>query len=537
MVDLQPLFHFWISRANEVKFTMGYFNRSVHGAFMLFLLIACSKGATGISISTDPQITTVREGETATLGCRVGGKSLAEKIRWYRVGMDGALTAISRDRNIEVGATPASGEYSIVGNRRRGEYSLRITNAHRTDSGTYRCGYETTSSVISEVAELQVVLPPDITSPICFMTPTDDSSTAIPGFFRVGDAVRLMCTSLGGIPMASLTWKRGQTALEPSVSRDGVVRVDLVIEESDIDREFTCYADSPALDAPRSCRLTPASAPPYVRIMPDSASLDLRGGTTFACEAEGAIPAESRYTWSLNGETVQNNGRERFVISMDTKSLTMGQIRESDNGAVVACELNVNGRTIGRAEARIDVNGVQETVVVMTTLQPTTPSTSDVSLSLSVSPASTGQSTNQSGTNDTTHQMSMELIIVSAVAGLAVSALAIILIVYIVKKNRKARRKNQQESTPSSNGTGQPTAHLRTKNGVQVSEDGYAMLQKPTINGSSSDYETVGNVLPTVPKPPQSDDEMCWEYEMPYSNEYCKRPTIASNPVYLEITG
>ncbi|XP_038067919.1 nephrin-like [Patiria miniata] len=517
---------------------MDAFYKSICGALVLLFLIVCSVGVKGISIVTNSPELAVREGQTAMLGCTVEGKSPKEKLRWYRV-VDGEFVPISRDADIEAGARPATGEYRITGNRRRGEYTLEITSANRRDSGEYRCGYQQGGSNVAPASvELQVVVPPDITSPICQMMPVDDASSSVPGFFKVGDAVRLECTSTEGIPPASLGWKRGRTVLIQDAP--GRVSIDRVIQPADIGQEFTCYADSLAWDEPRSCTLIPAATPPRVRIMPDSVSLPVEGGTTFTCAADDDAPPDSSYTWFLNGNEILVNGRGRFEISSDTKSLTMGRIKKSDEGAVLACELNFQGGVLGRAEAAIDVLGVQETSDAdTTTAQPATTWTSSVPLSSSrvsstVSPGD--EVTNLPGTDDTTH-MSMELIIVSAVAGLAVGALAIILIVYIIKRRRKRKAKrqnrNQPESTPAA---GLPMKQqLRAQNGVQVSEDGYTILRKPNV--SCSDYETVEHgVLPSAPTLEQGDSDMCWDYEIPYSNNHSKRPPmVVENPVYLEI--
>ncbi|XP_071794494.1 uncharacterized protein [Asterias amurensis] len=527
---------------------------------LLLMIVVLSDGVMSVIVTRltrGPEYTVSKEGQTAVMNCTVDhGTLIRESIKWYRVSND-EFSALSDNSRIEPMTRPATGNYEITGNHQEGEYNLRITRVDRRDSGVYHCGFEQGSSrtITSLGAELLVVVPPSSDSPSCvLMTASDNPSSffmdSLPPVFSVGDSARLMCMSSGGIPAATLTWKRRGTRLTGRTTHSNVL--DIVIQESDLDVEFTCKAESPALDSLRSCSLVPARRPHVIRIMPERPVVSLRGGITLSCEADDVSPddEDAVWQWFFKGNKVpsESDPPRRFSGSSSNKSLTIGMVVAADAGAEIVCQLTTKYRT-GRATTSLQVEGIRPRSEVVTS----TPDFSSVSYDYDNMTDATGVP------SDTAPVIKMYLIIASSIAGVAIAALVVILIAFIYRRHAKSKRTNANNSNnPES--IPEPPPDVRPKQMIQVkspinrnrkrvdtsaarlSSDGdYTALQRAKVS-TGGEYQSICRSPPTAPRSDlaaaaTADNDMCWEYEIPYTVDTLNnvKPANITNPDYLEI--
>ncbi|XP_063956239.1 hemicentin-1-like [Lytechinus pictus] len=289
-----------------------------------------------------PSNVTVRQGQDALFECRIR-YLIGGEVMWIR-GLSGQL--ISSNTEVLPGATPTAGQYTIESDVRRGEYNLRISQVQAGDAGEYRCYYHAGNYFGSHGAYLEVLLPPPERYPECSVQHSNIN-------LAVGDTVQFVCLSHQGVPPASLTWyKNGQSVGQ--VYHE-VNELEIVLDSFDIDAEYECRAESPAITQQRRCTTQLALDSPMVVIQPYNQKAEEGDTVTFLCNRRDK-PNEHRFTWFFRGERITSASSSRFNISDYNRALTIKNITAADSGDNIKCVVPVlSYRFTGTANLMVSI--------------------------------------------------------------------------------------------------------------------------------------------------------------------------------------
>lgn len=158
----------------------------------LLLVVACVIEIYATSVEGSDVYTNLNS--TTTLVCPFKADS-SQNIIWNGPP-DSETLSIGSDVNPSLPIEHKS-RLSVTGNPTIGEYNLRITNIQQSDESQYRC--TGISGGLSTFADLNLfILEAPSSYPVISTDPT--------GNIIAGSNVKLICTILGGKPLASISW-------------------------------------------------------------------------------------------------------------------------------------------------------------------------------------------------------------------------------------------------------------------------------------------------------------------------------------------
>ncbi|XP_077985062.1 uncharacterized protein LOC144439700 [Glandiceps talaboti] len=348
------------------------------------------------SFRTEPQDTTVDEGNTAVLQCAVDNK--VGDLLWLKQNTGQVLSV----ETIIVEAT-LSARYSITGDQSNGEYNLQITNAQSSDEGEYLCFADVQGiieSITSNPATLTVTVP-QVTTPTTqakittkAVTTVQEQSTAkeqtparvttrppaattqpqglvgpgeeYPLCAMTGDVIRgqtvvLSCYSNGGNPAAVLQWSRDDENLEPTYTEteNGISsHLSFVVDDNLEGALFTCTSTHLSYSEPKMCSFSPLSVKSkqvVVEIQPATLEKEVGDEGMFTCEVT-STERVLQYVWSFDNEEIDTSTDERFHLLFNSTVLFIANITKDMDESMVECLASTANYTES-ATAKIEIVG------------------------------------------------------------------------------------------------------------------------------------------------------------------------------------
>nr|QRF78296.1 Nephrin [Novocrania anomala] len=230
-----------------------------------------------------------RAGETITLSCISAKSNPASVITWISRGrqLSGAVSAV---------VPSPEGGYITTSN-----ISVKLTD--QENNVVYACQGtndqlgETTRTEVS----LRVLYPP--------FPPTIEGYTENTSI-RAGTIQKLKCLCMGGNPIATLTWWKGDKqmpAVDKSVGTIASSEISFIAKEDDNQASYRCNATNPATAEPLivSVKLTVHFPPKSVTITTDPPVAKANEKLTVTCTSSSSNPA-SVITWWKDGSVVKS---------------------------------------------------------------------------------------------------------------------------------------------------------------------------------------------------------------------------------------
>ncbi|KAJ6655849.1 hypothetical protein lerEdw1_004619, partial [Lerista edwardsae] len=370
-------------------------------------------------------------GETLTLNCTLMGLSIPGGVRWYK-GTDRNQPAIYSDKapqgNPRVTRIVSGGEE---------DFSIRISNIHPEDAGTYYCvklragnperEYKSgTGTVVSVIA-----------------TPSQPSISGPRSRVTSGASATFNCTSDRFAPRGiDVTWfkdRRQLPAPPPTVLPEGASTsyqaastVEVLLTDKDVKSQLTCQIKHSTLKSPLQQVFSLGDilrVPPKVRLETHPAlPIPLNDSVTITCSAEGFYPNDTRLVWLENGQETAG-GRAGSLTQNPAGTFTL------TNSLAVTASLDRN-KTVFACRVAHDS-------------QP--PVTEELTLEVGV-PSEKDGSSGSTGPDDTTL-----FIVVALVCALLV--VLVIAVIYLIKarqnKGKDSTSVRLHESEKASGGTNQ----------------------------------------------------------------------------------
>ena len=156
---------------------------------------------------------------------------------------------------------------------------------------------------------------------------------------------RLLCTSVGGNPLATIKWYRGSEEIKSMYSQGenyASAALDLAVNMTDNGERYRCVASSKVIPEPMetSVRLNVKFAPAAVNINVSPNTLRIGEKASLSCECGEANPP-AVLVWLLRGE-VLSAGKQVFSRGSHggklTRSRLIVDIKSRDDGDVYTCK-------------------------------------------------------------------------------------------------------------------------------------------------------------------------------------------------------
>ncbi|NXL36584.1 SIRB1 protein, partial [Glaucidium brasilianum] len=287
----------------------------------------------------------VTAGDTLNLTCTTLGDGPLGPVRWLKVSGSSNKTVYE-----QTGIFP---HVTRVVNPSGTDFSIRISNVHPEDAGTYYCVKFSKSlsgeevfrrGSGTEVSVRAVPTPPVVSGP---------NHRAGPG-----QSVSFTCTAGGFFPREiSVKWFKDNTmisAQQPHItpgqtksSYNMFSKVTMTLQEDDVRAQLICEVQHSTLPAPRRGEFQLSRAlrvSPRVRVVPDLPSpVEVNKTLNFTCHVEGFYPGDVAVTWLENGTEIKVENvsqlRENPRGLFGLRSLVEVQATEERNGSVFTCRV------------------------------------------------------------------------------------------------------------------------------------------------------------------------------------------------------
>ncbi|XP_070550801.1 kin of IRRE-like protein 1 [Ptychodera flava] len=318
---------------------------------LLILIGFCLAAAEDLFFRTQPVDTTVNEGETAVLRCKVSNLSSVHYLQWVKDGV--AINHPNRTRNINrlrnICDVREPTRYSVVGDFAHGEFNLEIVHTIASeDEDSYRCiVFDDFGPVLfSSEVELTVRTQSAASYPVCLPTTVRDAYVA-------GDVLHTECLFRNAEPLPELSWSRNNRRVSageliypllPDKKRDWVLTAE------DDGAVITCQATGPAISDSQACVIGPLVVyyAPTVTVMPEIVDVSVHDSAIFTCSVV-ANPKPDAYFWQTNRNPIDLS-TGRYSLSANGENLTISQLTIFDDGFIITCIVeNVIGQTSASA--------------------------------------------------------------------------------------------------------------------------------------------------------------------------------------------
>ena len=301
--------------------------------FCIFLCYICGILFVNGQYRLAPKNTIGVEGQSAVMQCAING--ITGVVVWNHIVTGKPTLQLSVGGQIDVTLGKHS-RISVIGNRGRGEYHLRIRDVRMSDAGRYECmALVGLTRIVKKSAALRVVRAPSPGFPVCIMEPAFGLAP--------GMEVVLSCETMGGVPAAKVIWHNGKKFL--TESKEGQVSYTHTLTVADYGQRFICQEITPAYKTPRTCEVTPLEIDLRVDLQPSPRAEVRPGGTvTFACFGQGTN--RFSYKWELNDQALPFD-KNVIVFGQNGHKLRIRGITAASNNAKVSCVLtNILGLTV-----------------------------------------------------------------------------------------------------------------------------------------------------------------------------------------------
>ncbi|CAH0546788.1 unnamed protein product [Brassicogethes aeneus] len=323
----------------------------------LLTAVVCSGGQQQY-FKIQPHDVKVQEGGEAMLECVVGNG--AGQVQWTKDGFAlGFLNVI-----------PGFPRYSVIGDRRLGEYNLRISNASLEDDAEYQCqvGPARLHKAIRANAKLNVISPP---SSVEILDHRHNSKIEI----KENQEFSLECRVRNAKPAAKIVWYRGN--VEMNIHREDQVievpgkngdrrvtrydthsRISLKPTAEDDYAEYTCEARHEALSSDVPMRATVQLSVlyppglPYIEGYTEGETIRRGQQVELVCRSRGGNPP-AQLIWYKNGDQIRMAYRTAGRVSENVYVFTADA---SDNKARYKCVAsNIMSKSPLKAEIDMSV--------------------------------------------------------------------------------------------------------------------------------------------------------------------------------------
>lgn len=307
---------------------------TVASAIALLFLVAvpCADGQQQYFMER-PQNTSVREGHTAILRCKVGNQQ--GRAQWTKDGF-----ALGFDRSIA-----AFPRYAVTGSDQLGEHHMRIENATLDDDAEYQCqvGPKGSQKPIRANALLNVLIPPTSVE-------IKDYAAGARIQTRENEEMVLQCIVRNAKPAAEIVWfkrnmeikwatEESQTSESETPRRfDTTSRITVRAQADDNDADYSCEARHPALIAPKRTSVTfnvlYPPGPPEILGYTEGETVRMGQEVNLVCVSRGGNPL-AQIVWFKNDVRVDFS----FVTSgRESRNTYNFKADASDNNARFRCE-------------------------------------------------------------------------------------------------------------------------------------------------------------------------------------------------------
>ncbi|CAG0879413.1 unnamed protein product [Darwinula stevensoni] len=233
------------------------------------------------------------------------------------------------------------GSSSISSRSQFDQSSLIIDPVNEDDRGTFVCrvDFRTSPTKYTKV-QLVVIVPPEKPK-ILYLNGT--RAETVVGPYNEGEALYLVCETIGGEPLPNVTWTRGGKEVDATSEILGS-RVINRLEIQSLTREhfesvLTCEATNYRLSVPEKDFVTIDMnlRPLAIQILTPGSPMSAGREYQMACEVFGSRPQPS-VTWTLHGKPLDDhrvNGGSGRNISVSILTL---KTKKSDDGATLRCQ-------------------------------------------------------------------------------------------------------------------------------------------------------------------------------------------------------
>ncbi|XP_037103198.1 basement membrane-specific heparan sulfate proteoglycan core protein-like [Syngnathus acus] len=273
-------------------------------ALLLFSLL-CSATGQGPEVSVEPQVTTVREGESVSLRCQVASGTHSTQLQWRKANNQALAD------NIKIGPN------GVV---------LTVANARPNNQGEYQC--VATSAAGSSVASAQINIkfPPNVRL-----------SPAGPLRVKIGDRVSVQCRATGR-PRPKLSWRRQDSALQlPSEETDGVSTIQWTVVRAEDAGVYICQAENTVGKTEVKLEVIMGGGPgaPIASVSHKEMTVVEGRSVTIRCQATGSPPPV--ITWSKLRAPLP------WKHTVAGGVLTLTSVGRQDSGQYICNATNIQG--------------------------------------------------------------------------------------------------------------------------------------------------------------------------------------------------
>ncbi|KAL3885782.1 hypothetical protein ACJMK2_025820 [Sinanodonta woodiana] len=248
-----------------------------------------------------------KAGEVVTLSCQSANSNPAAAITWFAKGRQLAETTSRVEESPDGGFITYS--------------EVTVTMTHQDNNIIYSCQAtnEQLGQTVAATATLSVLYPPD---PPQITGYTEGES------IRAGDLKRMTCSAVGGNPLATLKWFKGDAELPaespgPPVGNIATSEIAIVTKADDNGAIYKCTASNDATAVPLEAvkRLTVHFPPPSVGITTDPKQPKAGHKLTLTCISASSNPG-AVITWINNNRRIQGIDKGMTPAEYGGKSTT-----------------------------------------------------------------------------------------------------------------------------------------------------------------------------------------------------------------------
>nr|QRF78297.1 kirrel [Novocrania anomala] len=268
-----------------------------------------------------PQNKSLIQGGMVILKCQV--ENLVGSLQWtknyFGMGQDRTLSGFDR--------------YKIIGSESDGVHDLMISDAKLEDDAPFQCQIaptETTLGLVSQVAMVTILLPPD--------SPTIGNQSTVEVI--AGRPQNITCRSDNGKPAASISWFTGgsevtsnihYTAITyPNKKQDAISSLTITPTKADEGKVYECHAINAAIFAPLKVQtsLTVLYVPEVQMTVDPPLKVKESESVSFTCTGQGN-PNTLTWRWYRNSAVIA--GAEGRYLQITT-------VEPDHDKNVITCE-------------------------------------------------------------------------------------------------------------------------------------------------------------------------------------------------------
>ncbi|XP_046442909.1 hemicentin-1-like isoform X6 [Daphnia pulex] len=274
-------------------------------------------------------------GQEVSVPCSVDVATCGDfhSVKWYRESQ--RVFVYSELANLERSEGSLTNRARFVLSSNETQAGLKISSLHLADEGLYRC--EITYLEINEgcpvvqYVNLTVLAAPEYVE---ILLEDGRTSAAIRNVSRIGPfnedtIVTLLCRSGGGRPVPRIEWWNGSHTLEgelvatqeESGAMTGINRLQVVLTRQDLNAQWQCRVNSPALHSPlvANLRIDVHVKPANVTLTGLDTAVTEGTAVVVYCVAEGARPAAT-ITWYNDSSPLQKSAVETTQLQPEEEA-------------------------------------------------------------------------------------------------------------------------------------------------------------------------------------------------------------------------